>query len=410
MYTPSFEDLVGNQQDFFSQYFNQKPMYRPRSIPVDPRQIISIAELDELLHYQAIRRPYLRLAKSGVLVLPESYTRTQRIQGEMLTDAVTPSNVYEHFRAGASITWPTMNHYRPNLRQLCSDLGTRFSSRSEAVAFLTPAGQQGFNPHYDPGDLFIIQVEGSKHWKLWMPPEIRKDDSRQYKLEDLAEPVFEANLEPGDVLYLPYNTPHVAAALDSMSLHLTFQIAPRMWSTLLVRVVRELVDNDPDFWIYPYMNESALDARSEDLKRILGLLTDKLAKLDTAREVEFLINVGQVDGGTAPTGTVFQELMSIDRMGGDTLLARKPSIKVSLGDSTDGRTQVKISGMALQSESARAAAETTLKLPDPIAMTLQRMDAGSCIRADELYPTADSRRSVEAAKTLARIGILTPLS
>jgi ribosomal protein L16 Arg81 hydroxylase len=409
MYTPTFDDLVGDEKEFFSEYFNQKPMYRPRAIPVDPRQIISIAELDELLHYQAIRRPYLRLAKNGVLVLPESYTRTQRIQGEMLTDAVIPSNVYEHFRAGASITWPTMNHYRPNLRQLCSDLGTRFSSRSEAVAFLTPAGQQGFNPHYDPGDLFIIHVEGRKHWKLWMPPEIRRDDSRQYKLDELGAPIFEADLEPGDVLYLPYNTPHVAAALDSMSLHLTFQVAPRMWSNLLVSIVQELVDNDSDFWVYPYMNESNLDTLSVDLKRNIAMLADKLERLDGPPELRRLVEAGREGGGTAPTGTVFQELMAIDEIVDSTVLTRKDPVRISFGDTTDGRTLVKVSGMKLLSESARAAAETSLKLPEAIAATLRRMDAGVRIRADELFPDAEPQRSVDAAKTLARIGVLTPV-
>ncbi|MEU8794547.1 cupin domain-containing protein [Streptomyces sp. NPDC048643] len=408
MYTPTFEDLVGDERQFFSEYFNRQLMYRPRSLPVDPRKILSIAELDELLHLQAIRRPYLRLAKDGVLVLPESYTHTERIQGEMLTDAITPSNVYEHFRAGASITWPTMNHYRPNLRELCSQLGTRFATRSDAVAFLTPAGQQGFNPHYDPGDLFIIQLEGRKHWKLWAPPEIRKGDSRQYKMAELGEPSFEIDLEPGDVLYLPYNTPHVAPALDSVSLHLTIQVAPRRWSDLLASVVQHLAANDSDFWSYPYMHESSMGSLTGDLKRNIEMLTEKLAGVDGERELQRLIGIGREDGGTAPAGGVLQELSSIDQIEADTALTRKASINIHFGETENGKTLVSVSGMTLRSESARTAAKTTLKLPEVIASTLQRMDADTLVRAGDVYPGTDTHRSVEAAKTLARLGILTP--
>ena len=35
--------------------------------------------------------------------------------------------------------------------------------------YLTPAGTQGFAPHYDDIEAFLLQLEGSKHWKIYQP-------------------------------------------------------------------------------------------------------------------------------------------------------------------------------------------------------------------------------------------------
>ena len=35
--------------------------------------------------------------------------------------------------------------------------------------YLTPAGSQGFAPHYDDIDAFVLQLEGKKHWKVYSP-------------------------------------------------------------------------------------------------------------------------------------------------------------------------------------------------------------------------------------------------
>ena len=35
--------------------------------------------------------------------------------------------------------------------------------------YLTPAGSQGFAPHWDEIDAFILQLEGRKRWKVYEP-------------------------------------------------------------------------------------------------------------------------------------------------------------------------------------------------------------------------------------------------
>ena len=35
--------------------------------------------------------------------------------------------------------------------------------------YLTPSNSQGFAPHYDDIEAFVLQLEGKKHWRLYSP-------------------------------------------------------------------------------------------------------------------------------------------------------------------------------------------------------------------------------------------------
>ncbi len=37
------------------------------------------------------------------------------------------------------------------------------------IRYLTPAGSQGFPPHYDYVEKFVMQLEGKKRWRLYRP-------------------------------------------------------------------------------------------------------------------------------------------------------------------------------------------------------------------------------------------------
>lgn len=43
------------------------------------------------------------------------------------------------------------------------------SSPLYLLSYLTPPGTQGFAPHYDDIEAFILQLEGKKHWRLYSP-------------------------------------------------------------------------------------------------------------------------------------------------------------------------------------------------------------------------------------------------
>jgi bifunctional lysine-specific demethylase and histidyl-hydroxylase NO66 len=86
---------------------------------------------------------------------------------------------------------------------------------------------QGFAPHYDDVDVFILQVSGRKRWRAYAPlPEsaLPRFSSRDFveSQDDLGKAILDGVLAPGDILYLPRGTIHQAESLQSEhSLHLT---------------------------------------------------------------------------------------------------------------------------------------------------------------------------------------------
>ena len=124
------------------------------------------------------------------------------------------------------------------LWRLLSKLEDFWRSCMGSNSYLTPPGSQGFAPHFDDIDAFILQLEGSKTWKLYAPTSARnvlpRYSSRDFTEDELGEQVLEVVLQPGDLLYLPRGQVHQAQSLpDSHSLHLTISAnQQRTWQGL----------------------------------------------------------------------------------------------------------------------------------------------------------------------------------
>ena len=66
---------------------------------------------------------------------------------------------------------------------------------------------QGFAPHWDDIDAFVLQIEGAKRWRLHPHldegSKLPRFSSADFAPKDLAEPFLDTVLEPGDLLYMP---------------------------------------------------------------------------------------------------------------------------------------------------------------------------------------------------------------
>ncbi|WP_407316313.1 JmjC domain-containing protein [Pseudomonas sp. nanlin1] len=82
------------------------------------------------------------------------------------------------------------------------------------ISFATPGGNVG--PHFDNYDVFLLQGQGRRHWKLG---QMCDSDSALLEHADLRiladfQQSQEWTLEPGDMLYLPPRLAHYGVALD----------------------------------------------------------------------------------------------------------------------------------------------------------------------------------------------------
>uniref|UniRef100_A0A8C0AE27 Bifunctional lysine-specific demethylase and histidyl-hydroxylase n=1 Tax=Bos mutus grunniens TaxID=30521 RepID=A0A8C0AE27_BOSMU len=131
----------------------------------------------------------------------------------------------------------------PTVWQFLAVLQEQFGSMAGSNVYLTPPNSQGFAPHYDDIEAFVLQLEGRKLWRVYRPrvptEELALTSSPNFSQDDLGEPVLQTVLEPGDLLYFPRGFIHQAECQDGVhSLHLTLSTFQRnTWGDFLEAVL-----------------------------------------------------------------------------------------------------------------------------------------------------------------------------
>ncbi len=153
------------------------------------------------------------------------------------------------YREGSTVIINQAQRFLPALGRLCQGIEHIFSCHVQTNLYLTPPGQQGFATHFDNHDVFVIQVEGEKAWRLLgvpldLPFRGERFDSTVHASGQLRE---EFTLHAGDCLYVPRGMMHDAATSgDAPSLHITVGLINKTWADLILEAVAEAALRLPD--------------------------------------------------------------------------------------------------------------------------------------------------------------------
>jgi ribosomal protein L16 Arg81 hydroxylase len=383
-----FQDYVGDAEVFLAEYFNKTPFLRRQAFARRLDDLRSMIDLDQILALEALPPSYIRITKDGMGIPGKAYRRIVE-NGSVLTETIDPEKVYQLFACGATVTWNALHHVIPALRRLIGPLGDTFACSTEAGLFVTPAGNRGFAPHCDSVDVFVVQVDGTKDWKVWATPDVRSGRNASFSLEDLGQPVLEEKLEPGDVLYIPYGTAHAATAQRTMSVHLSIGVQPRRWRHLLQNTV-EMILADDEFYEFPMLVRRKNDEAVDEFERQLGKLAERLRGVDPEYEMQRLVSAGRSRNGASCRE--FERLKSVDDFNEETIL-RPSSVDLRIGERTAGRVML-------------TTGEVQVSLPEALVTALEALERGHAVRAAEFLPGVPASRSVRAAQELARLGAL----
>jgi ribosomal protein L16 Arg81 hydroxylase len=228
-------------QEFFSSYWEKKHLVLSRQSPDTYRELLSLDDIDRALTEMNSRHPDITLATGEKLPSVGEYTTADGI--------IDPVAAIKLFSQGTTIVLSNMQRKLPKLSALCRSLAAESSIPFQTNLYLTPPRSQGFRLHYDTHDVFILQVLGSKNWRIYdspveLPPRGRGYSPAKPKPGALSDKFL---LQQGDLLYMPRGLYHEAISDESTSLHITLGANSITWSDFLFEAVAAACLKDVSF-------------------------------------------------------------------------------------------------------------------------------------------------------------------
>jgi ribosomal protein L16 Arg81 hydroxylase len=267
---------------FMADYYGRKPLHIPAGAGAPKAALTDWAEFNALLSQTLNWTPNtLKLVRDGASIPPEFYCEEVDSQaGRMLRPS--PAKVEVFLSTGASLVANDVHALTPKLRALGDVLGRTFAGKVGANAYLSFGGVRAFATHFDLHEVFAVQVEGEKIWRLY---ENRADSPIGFDVPDdqisawfertRGRPMMDVHMKPGDVLYLPRGWYHDALAQPGASLHVTWSVTP-LYGRVLFSLLENAALQDPAFraWLPPVGEDGG-----RTLQKHLAALGQKLAAL-----------------------------------------------------------------------------------------------------------------------------------
>lgn len=108
------------------------------------------------------------------------------------------------------------------------------------ISYATDTG--GVGPHFDSYDVFLLQAEGKRHWRIGAQKDMSLVEGLPVKILRNFMPTHDHVLEPGDMLYLPPHWAHEGVAVgECMTYSIGFR-APS-WQELGEAFLNFMADN-----------------------------------------------------------------------------------------------------------------------------------------------------------------------
>ena len=235
--------------EFYDAWYEKKPLLLKRRSPAFYASLLTIDDVNEHIGRAHLTTPALRLARNGEEIDAASYTYPSSSPNSHFLDATVDKELlFAKFYDGYTIVLMEYEQHSAAMLRLRHDVERAFHSPVMTHVYLTPRNAQGFSPHWDPTNVFILQFTGTKDWMIYDSP-VTLPTNRQllYPGEwTRVEPTLTATLEPGDLLYIPRGFVHEARSGDAVSGHVTLEMKALTWADLL----RQIADNaDVDPWL-----------------------------------------------------------------------------------------------------------------------------------------------------------------
>ena len=240
--------LVAAPERFAAEFWGRGPLFSSAAeLPGDARALFSAAAVDELVSTRGLRTPFLRMAREGATLADRAFTASGGV-GASIADQLSDDKLLRQFADGATMVLQGLHRTWEPLILFAQGLAAELGHPVQVNGYVTPPQSRGFDDHYDVHDVFVLQVAGTKQWRVRPPvhPHPLRDQpwtDHRGAVAKAAEtaPELDVVLTPGDTLYLPRGWLHSATAMGSVSTHLTMGVHTWTRFHLLEQLVAEAV-------------------------------------------------------------------------------------------------------------------------------------------------------------------------
>ncbi len=228
---------------FFHNTWEKEPLLVARNDPNYYSGLFSMRDVGSVIYFTRPRFLGNRLRTTKMHTLAGVFADQERFfsAGENEVSALS-----DEYAQGRSIFVHGLEKRWQPVSELCRDLESTLRHPVGAMMFLTPKGSQGIEAHFDNVETFILQIEGSKHWRLYKPT-VLLPLKEEYELtgeDEEPQLMQEIHLKAGDLLYFPRGHIHEAFTSDYSSLHITVGVSVLRWADLLSAALARLSKRD----------------------------------------------------------------------------------------------------------------------------------------------------------------------
>lgn len=313
-----FERILSpiDAKTFFSEYWEKRPCLVSRTEPDYYSHLLSLKDIDSIIRSHGSNLSDVDLIKEN------SY---------LIRDGVVDfKQLYKAYSQGYTLRIGRIHEHSQPISDLRTKLQVFFNHPVGINLYMSPKNSQGFQAHFDTHEVFILQVEGSKNWRIYDSPITLpsiSDLKYQEKFRNqLTSPVAEFTLHAGDLLYIPRGYIHEVYTSDSFSMHLTVGIHTFKWFDLINSAVNLIAQKDVRFresLPVGFMQQSeAKVSLKEQFQELLQILADK-SEIEVAVEEitqRFLGEMSPLADGQ------FYQLENVDKLTIDTIVKKREGI------------------------------------------------------------------------------------
>lgn len=372
---------------FFAQYWERKPLHV--SVPGGETfaPFLSVGAIEKILSdINCIPVPFT------VVSADKELKRSEYLRDDNSVDIV---RLFQLFGEGYTIVLNQLHLKHEPVARFCEALACEFSMPVQCNAYLSPPDGQGFKPHYDTHDVFILQLAGAKQWRIYEPLVQFPMRGQAFgpSADEMGELAHAFELKTGEALYIPRGWGHEGHAAAETSLHATIGILSFTWAELLIEAVSAACLRDgalrealPAGFAQPGFDRDAARAK-------FGALWQKLQS-DIDADTAFAHFAGRlIDSTTPDMRGQFRELQSLETLSVESSAGIRAGALYGLH-----RAQDKI---VIRCQSR------TIELPAHCWEAVDHALASPCFRIADLPGKLDGEGKLTLVRRLIREGLLT---